>query len=215
MSESIIEALIAGFSGIIGTIIGAVISRLTINIDFSKDKKQDNDNIYKHYMQSKNELKATRKVVKNNRNSNIKIFLKTVICIISFLLGIIIYIVLGQLIPKTKENNALNEENQRLNIRIDNLNDELSSYEKQNGFSNNTKNYTELKMRLSKDAAYSINFLQEASFNNQEHLLYLYNTFIKLLYELENKDDIDLNILIENMEQAEKDLQYYMSIKRD
>lgn len=70
-------------------------------------------------------------------------------------------------------------------------------------------------MRLSKDAAYSINFLQEASFNNQEHLLYLYNTFIKLLYELENKDDIDLNILIENMEQAEKDLQYYMSIKRD
>ncbi len=48
-----------------------------------------------------------------------------------------------------------------------------------------------------------------AEFDDQKDLLYLYHTFIQLLYELENKDDIDINRLIESMERAEKTLENY------
>ncbi len=125
--------------------------------------------------------------------------------IILFLLGIIIYIILFQLSPKTSENDLLNDKIIYLNSEIDRLNNELSTYKKQI----DSSDFIELKKRLSNDAVYSIILLQEAEFDDQKDLLYLYHTFIQLLYELENKDDIDINRLIESMERAEKTLENY------
>ncbi len=199
MSETIVGAFIGGICAIIGAIISPIITYKLNN--FSKIHRISKNNT------KTNEV--TRHDIDKNRtrknNLYIKRFLVVITYIILFLLGIIIYIILFQLSPKTSENDLLNDKIIYLNSEIDWLNNELSTYKKQI----DSSDFIELKKRLSNDAVYSIILLQEAEFDDQKDLLYLYHTFIQLLYELENKDDIDINRLIESMERAEKTLENY------
>lgn len=216
MNDTIIAAFISGICTILGGILGALITRSSLNTNIEKDNtKENNDkklyNVIDYHTQEENKTqyfkRENAKYYINIRNSNLKFLLKIVLCIILFLIGINIYIIFGQLVPKIKKIDILVKENFYLDKKIDFLNEEIAQLKDQSG----SLDFSEFRIQIIKDIDYTSELMskQENVYNSQS-LLNLQRQLIQLLYSFESGNYVDLNILIKKKKQLEVTLQSYL-----